>query len=59
MKYDITIPQWSEGKPLHIRDIEADTAIEATEKVVEWVNNRAGYHYCDNLPIGTKVAQQP
>ena len=50
MKYGIIIPQWSEGKPLYIRNIEADTPSAARAKVVNWVNKRAGYHYCDKLP---------
>ena len=55
MQYDIMIPQWSEGKPLHIRNIEALTPQEAREKVITWVNRRAGYHYCDELPKGCTV----
>jgi len=60
MKFDVTIPQWSEGKPMTFKGIEADTAVEATAKTVNMVNQIAGYHYCDNLPVGTTViAQKP
>lgn len=58
MSYRVTIPQWSGGQFLRIVEIEADTAVEATEKIVNWVNRRAGYHYCDSLPIGTKVEKE-
>lgn len=56
MKFQITIPDWSDGCPLRITNIKADNKEAAIRQVVEWVNQRAGYHYCDDLPPGTKVA---
>lgn len=55
MKYDVIIPGWSEGKPLTIPEIEADSPEDAVQQVVAWVNRRAGYSYCSSLPAGTKV----
>lgn len=54
MKFDVVIPDWSEGCPLRIGGIEADDKTGAEKIVVEWVNRRAGYDYCQKLPDGTK-----
>ncbi len=52
--YEVTIPSGSEGLPLTAK-VDAETEDEARQKVIDWVNQRAGYHYCDSLPPGTKV----
>ncbi len=54
MTYEVTIPDWTEGLPLTVK-VNAESENEALQKVTDWVNKRAGYHYCDNLPLGTKV----
>jgi hypothetical protein len=48
--YTVRIPDWSDGRHLDLTNIEADGPEGATAKAVEWVNRRAGYHYCDRLP---------
>ncbi len=55
LRWDVKIPDWSEGKPLWIENVEADTPEEAKAKVVAWVNERAGYAYCTDLPEGSIV----
>lgn len=55
--YQVVIPGWSEGKPLAMRGIVAASGQEAEAKVVEWINKRAGYHYCDKLPPGSSIAR--
>lgn len=54
-KYFVAIPDWSEGKPLYFEGVEAESAQGAEQKVVDWVNRRAGYRYCDRLPTGSVV----
>jgi hypothetical protein len=56
--YTVRIPDWSDGRHLDLTNIEADGPEGATAKAVEWVNRRAGYHYCDRLPAGTTVRRQ-
>jgi hypothetical protein len=53
--FEVEIPCWSDGCPLTITGIEAMHDDHALEIVVDWVNRRAGYHYCNRLPPGTKV----
>ena len=55
MTFDVIVAQWSEGKPITFKGIEADTAEAARARVVALVNRMAGYEYCINLPIGTQV----
>jgi hypothetical protein len=54
MKYGVVIPGWQMDQSLTIR-LEAENESEAYEQAVAWVNAYAGYHYCDKLPIDTKV----
>ena len=51
----MTIPQWTEGRPLVLTNIEAADEAGARAYVVEWVNRRAGRAYCTELPPGTVV----
>jgi hypothetical protein len=55
MKYDVEIPDWTEGKPLHVVGIESPDPRAALCRVIDWVNRLAGYSYCCELPAGTKV----
>jgi hypothetical protein len=55
MKFYVTIPCWSDGVPLTLKNLEAENESDAYQKAVDWVNSYAGYHYCDKLPVDTKV----
>lgn len=57
MLYDVRIPNWTEGKPMTFQKVEAASTEEAKQKIVDWHNRRAGYHYCDDLPSGTEIAE--
>lgn len=58
MFYAVTIPDWTEGVPLTIENVEAADKNAAIAAVVAWVNRRAGYDYCAALPEGTTVREQ-
>lgn len=53
--YSVTIPCWTEGVPLHINNITAESGHKAWAWVVDYVNRRAGFHYCDDLPFGSTL----
>lgn len=55
MKYNVTIPEWTEGAPLILTNVEAENEADARVIVIAWVNRRAGYDYCHELPSGTIV----
>lgn len=59
MKYNVTIPEWTEGVPLVITNVEAACEAEARAYVVAWVNRRAGLDYCAGLPAGTGRGGRP
>lgn len=55
MKYNVTIPNWTEGCPLTLTNVDAENETGARAVVVAWVNRRAGFDYCTDLPAGTVV----
>lgn len=53
-RWIITIPDWSEGKPIRFISVK-NTQAEAVRQVIDFINARAGYQYCDKLPPGSTV----
>lgn len=51
--YTVTIPQWTEGLPLHIRGIEAQSPSEAIDKAIEKLQPLY-QAYNQSTPIGMR-----
>ena len=54
MKWDIKIEQWMGGNPLYIRDLEAESREDASNKVHDWYKSIGGWAI--ELPLAIKPA---
>ncbi len=56
-RWEVIIPKWANGLPLSIINVEAETKEQAKQRVVDWVNERAGFVLCEKLPPYTRVIE--
>ena len=58
--FSVKIPSWSDGCPLTLFNVEADSEEEAGRRVLEWVNSRTMSWQAPHtaLPHGTRIWKQ-